>query len=506
MESFRSRRARHAPAPPQEDLVVFQSSDGEPLLATDPDTGRDYAMSDRGEWEPGSRQDVKVPVMHNASALTKLTADVEVRVFPVGRSLAVEPAERPHVAVPGDRFTVHTAAMLVGRTVLYTLAGDEARAHELKSVLLLQTVCREVRVQKPRTRRLRGRGVYQNVPYSDLQAQLDGQIALTLLGREASKKAVTSPTRRTPLVSGLVPAGLVLMVGPAFSGKSTLAASLAASVAAGKNWLGEPTQGGPVIVICGERGIEMRERCRVAREELGAGLGPTVHEVTWTLSGDYAEQNFAKIRTVVGNYPGTKLLVLDTLASLTAGMAELDSSSVTKLLGHLKRLNRDFPHLTILLLHHPLKSGEGVRGHGALEGSADAVLKVSETRGSRTLTLREANSMRSGSRFTFRFEDRKGTPLVVSTGKSSLHEQRAEGAKRIDRSTTPDDLLRVFRPNDGPMSIDQLVDATGLGRTKVHELIKECSQIRRIAGKRALYRLDGESHPSETQDDDEPLA
>lgn len=501
MESFRSRRARQAPAPPQEDLVLFQSSDGEPLLATDPDTGRDYVMSDRGEWEPGSRQNVKVPVMHNASALTKVSADVEVRVVPVARLRGAEPDELLHVAVPGHRFTVHTAAMLAGRIVLYSLAGEEALPHELRSVLLLQTVCREVRVQ---TRRRGRRSPYQNVPYEDLQALLDSQTALTLIGREAMKKAGTSPVRRPPLVDGLVPAGLVLMVGAPYSGKSTLAASLAASVVAGRDWLGQTTRGGPAIVLCGERGIEMRERCRVARGELGPGLGPTVHEAAWTLSGDYAEQVFAKIRTALGNSRAS-LLVLDTLASLTAGMAELDSSSVTRLLGHLKRLNRDFPDLTTLLLHHPLKSGEGVRGHGALEASADAVLKVSERRGARTLTLRDANSMRSGGTFTFRFEDRDGTPLAVCKGEFSSNEQGAEGAKRSGRSTTPDGLLKVLRLNDNPMSIDQLVDATGLGRTKVHELISECPQIRRVTGKRALYRLDGVSKPSNIQDDDERI-
>jgi hypothetical protein len=73
------------------------------------------------------------------------------------------------------------------------------------------------------------------------------------------------------------------------------------------------------------------------------------------------------------------IIVLDTLATATAGLDENGSTMSSLLTGNgaVGQLRREFAALVILIGHEGKTGGKGVRGHSGLMGNADAALRLS---------------------------------------------------------------------------------------------------------------------------------
>lgn len=475
-----------------EDLVIFETQEGEAVLAQRED-GRVFRMDADGQWGTGALQRNDPLLMLNHAALGSFGG--LIHVVPV-MDVFVTPlkaADTLLVAVPGDTWTADAAKQLKDREVLFRLKGNRATGAEIRAITLLQTQSLSLSVERWCESARRRRGGWRPVPTLELQRMADEYVAFHFGGKEAAEAVRLGPVPRTALVQSLIPKGLVLLVGAPFAGKSTVTASLAASVAAGQPWLGRVVDGGPVLVLAGERIEQLRDRCALAYASLPdvRGVGPVLLPKALTLHGDAATANFDRLRQWLDQMPQTRLLVLDTLASLTSGLSESESSGMTTFLGHIKRLTNTYPDLTVLLIHHPTKSGLAVRGHGSLEGAADAVLDLSEKNGTRTLTLTHSNSFLPGLKHHFKLADSDGVSLAVPVQVTGCQQDNGAGS-RLEASAHL--LLQTLREATAPMSVAELQEKSGVGRTSLYKLLKELPEIVRTQGKLARYELH-EDHP-----------
>lgn len=202
------------------------------------------------------------------------------------------------------------------------------------------------------------------------------------------KKAVRKPP--TWVVEGLLPPGLVLLVGPPKDAyKSTLSVALAAIVAGYKQTV-LPAQwrvvmGGPVMMFSYED--DAGEIKFMAEEGMGIELpdddGILIADdpSDWRLDDDDAlERMFSWL-----DERKPRLVVCDPLVNFHS-VEEKDAGKMIQLLSPLRRWAKE-NDATFLLVHHPRKLDDerayrasDIRGSGALFGACDALLMLTPTK------------------------------------------------------------------------------------------------------------------------------
>ncbi|MCA1775562.1 MAG: helicase RepA family protein [Loktanella sp.] len=142
---------------------------------------------------------------------------------------------------------------------------------------------------------------------------------------------------RVPTIAGvLAPGEIALLTGAPKSGKSTLAAGLAASVSRGGPFLGRPCKPGPVAYLAAERGGGISRRLRAAgadeRNAFVAEWSPLLIEE--------ADQI---VDAIGAKTEAPALIVLDTLARCIAGADENSSRDMGLAVKALARIQAAFP-------------------------------------------------------------------------------------------------------------------------------------------------------------------
>jgi hypothetical protein len=488
----RRRAGSTQSGPDLEDCVVFECREGRPRLAQLPDSDRVHAFERPhvlSQYASTPDHIAALPVLHQAGELEAARrAHRRVRVLPVKLVPAARVGSDLVVAAPLNRWPAERVALLAGLDVVVTVTSDEPSVAEAHLVRRLQLTAASVAVDRVVAERGRGRGArYEPIPIDELQAAHDAVVEASLLGVRRDKLPPRQP--RTPdLVEGLIQSGLVLVVGPAWSGKTTIIAGLCDAVAKGRDWLGRRTQGGAVLVACGEAAEAMRDRCQaVADAHPGEGIGPAVVEVLWRLHDGSGEQAVRRLGDTLKLLPDARLLVIDTLASVTSGMPESEPAAMGLVLRRIKTLMQAHPRLTVLVIHHPLKSGEGVRGHGSLEAQADAQLEVKQSHGEVVLTLKHSRDRPSGVCHRFALKDHDGVafarPLEGTTSPAAPGGQESGSQRQGQREA----LLQVAREAGGPIHRNDLMDTTGFGKTLLHELLRELPALKRVEGQKAAF-------------------
>lgn len=169
-----------------------------------------------------------------------------------------------------------------------------------------------------------------------------------------------------PVVERFAYAGRVtLMPAPRKTGKSTLAGALAASVANGRPFLGEPVDSGLVLWIAVDEPLgDLVRRLDAERAE-----DANVMIVQAPIS--IAEV----VQTAKALAP--RLLIVDTLSDLTAREVENenDALALKRVLEPFRQLARE-DDLAILWLHHTNKATRRSRGSGVFEDMADLILHL----------------------------------------------------------------------------------------------------------------------------------
>lgn len=214
---------------------------------------------------------------------------------------------------------------------------------------------------------------------------------------------------RDEVIAGLAAGGeVVALAGPPGSGKSALAALVAACVAEGRPFLGRTVLPGAVFYIAAERAGEVERRLQAAASPDAAiyvsAARPQLAEIS------SIDDLIEAIRAVEVDTPRpVRLIIIDTAARCFSGLDENSSRDMGQAADGMTRVVEAFPTAVLLLLHHLDKGATAMRGSTALLGAVDLELRVQKIRGNRRVVVTKANAVAEGQDFGFRLEPRRSS-------------------------------------------------------------------------------------------------
>lgn len=197
--------------------------------------------------------------------------------------------------------------------------------------------------------------------------------------------------------------------GPSKSGKSFLAIHAAMCVARGQDFFDNAVKRGGVIYQAGEGKRGVKRRLRAYRkhfdvpddEDVPLILLPATVDL-YSQDGDTAALiDEIKSWSLTMAYP-LQLVVIDTLATATAGADENSGKDMGVVLANTARIAEE-TGAHVMLVHHMNAEGKKLRGHTSIFGNVDQVITVvnDETTRVRTATLSKQKDDEDGLQIRF---------------------------------------------------------------------------------------------------------
>lgn len=223
------------------------------------------------------------------------------------------------------------------------------------------------------------------------------------------------------LVDGIfIRPSLNILFGPPGSLKSFFLADLACAILSGKNWLsvspgdessGYPITQGPVVWLDFDNG-EYRSLDRF--KALGKGYSYpddwdalTLFSMPQPFLDARNEEHIDALLTYYLDLLKPPLLVIDNLASIS-GDADENSSTMALVMRNLRYISERI-NTCLIVIHHPPKSGNTLRGHSSIEASIDLSLHVSRNNSVITvepMKMRDADVETIRARFVYENDDK----------------------------------------------------------------------------------------------------
>jgi hypothetical protein len=174
------------------------------------------------------------------------------------------------------------------------------------------------------------------------------------------------------IIKGLVaPRDLVIVFGQPGSGKSVITPHLAYAIARGVDVFGRRVRQGRVLYVAVEDPHGMRQRVHALMVEQGdAPDFFLVDGVSDLMSADSPDR--ADLRNLVADTEPA-LVIIDTIAAGFPGLRENEAEDMGNVVRFARSLT-DTGAAVILVHHAPKAEGSTPRGHGSLNGDADAAL------------------------------------------------------------------------------------------------------------------------------------
>lgn len=196
------------------------------------------------------------------------------------------------------------------------------------------------------------------------------------------------------LVRGWIPRGaFCLMNGAPASGKSFIAASMAASIASGScAWFDCATRRGPVIYLAGEGHRGMARRLRAWSDHHGidlAGAPLFVSDRAFPMDQAVDAYTASEVIQAAADQCGMspELIVVDTVARHFGG-DENSSQEVGALIAHAAEMGARWGAAVLLVHHSGHVAGDRGRGSSAFRAAADAEYLVKRDAETGRITLR----------------------------------------------------------------------------------------------------------------------
>lgn len=266
-------------------------------------------------------------------------------------------------------------------------------------------------------------------------------------------------------------AELGVIYGESGSGKSFLAIDMLASIARGTDWRGKKAMKGlrcGLIAAEGAGGVRGRFKAyahhyNIKLEELDIAVlanAPNFMEKTDIVDLGNAMRAYGKL----------DVLVVDTLAQVTAGANENSGEDMGRVIGHCKTLHKVTGAMIILIHHSGKDASKGARGWSGIKGALDVEIEIIRAEHDRVATVSKMKDEEEGAEFGFKLlqvpfgENEDGeiiTSCVIEHGPAVIKEKRAKGRKpganEILVMRTVDDLLTVG--NDEMLAVNDVIDA-----------------------------------------------
>lgn len=246
-----------------------------------------------------------------------------------------------------------------------------------------------------------------------LRADNDGQVVQLPLGVSVAEVAKTDE-QTNPILAELITAenykqvpplrwfvpgwiiegGTTAIYGEAGAGKSFWTLSLALEAARGGQWCEHRfTRPYRVLYIAPEAAHSHVERVK-GWESLHGAEWPAGFHLAPTQVNIYTDQSVSDIEQALDALGPVDLVVLDTLASATAGLDE-NSPQMNVVTQNLEKIRRKLPNgAPLIVVHHTGKDGtKGLRGHSSLLGYVSGSMLITKENNAHRV---EAKKVRDG--------------------------------------------------------------------------------------------------------------
>ena len=188
--------------------------------------------------------------------------------------------------------------------------------------------------------------------------------------------AVLTLPRTEWLVKGWIPKRAIgVGFGAPGSGKSFYALSMALTMAEGGYWAGQPVEASRVLYLAAERAEVLADRQEAWTLHTGRTIPSNFVELPMSVQLLNPEHLGAVCEVVAELRPA--LVVIDTLAQTTLGVAENDGKEWGNVAGALGLIRDATAGGSVFAVHHTGKSDDkGMRGHTVLLGAVDYTVKI----------------------------------------------------------------------------------------------------------------------------------
>lgn len=247
-------------------------------------------------------------------------------------------------------------------------------------------------------------------------------------------------TRTHWLIKNTLPAeGLAAVYGASGSGKTFAVLDLAMAVARGVEWRGLRTHQSRVVYVVAEGVVGFRRRLRAYAQQAGIKLGDIDLHVIAGAPSLLKKADVVDVIRSINLIGGAGLVILDTLAQVTAGANENSGEDMGKALKAAQAIGKACGGLVLLVHHTGKDETKGARGWSGIKGALDAELEVTRAEHDRVLSVTKMKDGEEGQEFGFRLleiplhdeVDDDGNPITScvvernDTGKSEIKKRKA---------------------------------------------------------------------------------
>jgi len=255
--------------------------------------------------------------------------------------------------------------------------------------------------------------------------------------------------------------------GESGAGKSFLALDLVMAIAAGTPWRGHEVSQGTVAYIVAEGAGGFTTRLRAYAEHHGVDLANLPVHVLGD-APNFLEKADIKDLITATKPLAPRVIVVDTLAQVTAGGNENSGEDMGRALAHCKALGVATGAMVLLVAHSGKDSSRGLRGWSGIKGALDVEILVERSNKYRSATITKMkDGDGEGEEFAFSLasvtvgQDDDGddiTSCVVQHGASVPKAQRKTEPKGAKQQLVMR-MAVALTDLPGAVTTSQLVDA-----------------------------------------------
>lgn len=216
-------------------------------------------------------------------------------------------------------------------------------------------------------------------------------------------------TQRAPakwLIKGVLPqADVGAAFGESGSGKSFLVLDMVMAIAAGTNWAGHPVAQGSVAYICAEGAGGFAKRLQAYADYYLADLSTLPVHVLGDAPNFLMADDIKDVIGGVRDIGPIKLIVVDTLAQVTAGGNENSGEDMGKALMHCRKLAQATGAMVLLVAHSGKNADRGLRGWSGIKGALDVEILIERADEHRAATITKMkDGTGEGAEYPFKLE------------------------------------------------------------------------------------------------------
>lgn len=205
------------------------------------------------------------------------------------------------------------------------------------------------------------------------------------------------------LVQGVLPqAEMGVVYGESGSGKTFAVLDIVGAIARGTPWRGRHVRQGSIVYVCAEGAGGFRNRLKAYARHNNLELDTLPIGVVGDAPNMMAKEDVKALLASIKLFGEPAVIVLDTLAQVTAGANENSGEDMGLALAHAKALHKHTGALVLWVHHSGKDASRGARGWSGIKGALDVEIEVVRSENDRVLTVTKMKDGEDGAEFGFK--------------------------------------------------------------------------------------------------------